>query len=303
MIKKITLCTTIGFLLVGCGGEKDVSYYLNNIPQAKEKLQYCKVKYSKIDNDQQALSKLVKECDPAEIAIVQFNRTQAKNELLEKYKGNDWKQIITAYANNKCSKLNKNKSYSTPYYANLPESEDESQCYAWRNLYEQQVKIGKAELDKFSLSELDKKIADFCSIDKRAISSCAVFSNVYHAKEKEIQDQKDKIAQDRIDEIEQNIDKFTFEDVNKEFNGLCSNNREISTSICLNFNKIKDVKEEEYVEHLVSNPQELIKVWNQCVDDNKKSRSNLTYTYPCKQATKARDILEISRDYNFSRKM
>lgn len=205
-LKKICLATSMiaaTFLLSGCG-EKDKAYYLSNIEDAQKKRASCEesIVQAMMAGDEKKLKSLENdaECRAADLAIkenakIERERQQAeaeklrqeeeakkaaeaaqeKSKLVEQYKDVTWQQNIANYANNECSKT----SFST-----FGGKTKTPICMAWQTFYEEQVDIGKQALDTLTLPEMEAQIGDYCSLDRRTISACTVFSAVYTEKEK-----------------------------------------------------------------------------------------------------------------------
>lgn len=193
-MKKLLLLLPVVILLAACG-EKDKDYYLKNTDKAKEKLESCSMSMfsrdKSVEND--------KECNAADEALKEHRRVEhekqiaerkrikqeeeaKKREDVEKEKANltsqygslTWRENVSNYANNPCST-----------YSPFENEANSATCIAWKEFYNSQKDIGKNELNQLTITEMQEKLEDYCKLDRRTISPCAVFSVAYTEKSEE----------------------------------------------------------------------------------------------------------------------
>lgn len=295
-MKKIIIMTAMATILVACG-DRDENYFFENQEKAASHLKSCEEKLmNALENGDEKSFKAVQgdlECKAADSALkkqrqLDYEKEVAERELQKKLaaekrlqdiaeekakiraanEGNSWSQDISEYLKQECPV----QLWSEPSV----------ECAAWTEFYDDAVASGKSELSKLSFADLKTESKEYCSLDQRRGSSCAVWQEALA--EKGVEELKGA----DIDTIEARRDEFCSDEVR-------------NLAVCnTSWNRAWNDKNDELIKHFVDNDAEFVATYNQCVDklDAVKAQNlpydsrhtatiAITRTAPCQQAANA----------------
>lgn len=260
-MKKIIGVALIGLILAACG-DRDQNYFFENQDKAKEQLKSCEKKLmDAIENGDKKKYEAVKsdaECLAAESALkkqrqLDWQKEQEERELQRKlaeekklqdiadakaiivadHQDKTWEKRISEYLKNDCYR---SWGRMTP------------ECTAWKEFYDETVAEGKAQLVALDFADLKTKANDYCNLDQRSGSSCAVW--------------QEALADKGSTELE-NADIYTIEARKEEF---CSNDIR-NLSVCnSSWGNAWRSQNDELIKFFTDNDAEFITTYNQCID-------------------------------------
>lgn len=295
-MKKIIGIALVGLILAACG-DRDENYFFENQNKAKEHLKSCEEKlmdalengnekkFNEINNDA--------ECLAAESALkkqrqLDWQKEQEERELQKKlaeekrlqdiadtkalitadHQDKTWEKRVSEYLKQDCN----TGWFSTPT----------TECAAWSEFYEEAVDEGKAQLTALDFADLKTKANEYCKLDQRSGSSCAVW--------------QEALADKGSSELE-NADIYTIEARKEEF---CSDDIR-NLNVCnRSWGDAWRAKNDELIKFYTDNDAEFIITYNQCVDrvqeveakglrygEKNRAISAVTKAAPCEQAAGA----------------
>lgn len=284
-MKKLIGITLISTLLVACG-DKDEAYFLENPEKAKATLTQCEndLLEAAMKDDEKAFEKIEAnpECLAADQAIKKqrvLDREKAeaaklaaieaeREKIAETNKNNTWQQNITAYLNVDC----KTGFLQDP----TPE------CAGWKSFYNDEFEKGRAILVQAPFEELKTQSKEYCSLDQRQGSVCAVWQTA--------------LADKGAEEL-QGLDIYQIEAKKAEF---CSPELKNLNLCRKSWKDAWDIKNKELTQHYVQNDVEFVETYNACVDqfqavkgqdlklnDQYNAMSAIEESAPCAQAKNA----------------
>ncbi len=313
-MKKIILIGVLGAILVGCG-DRDENYFFENQEKAASHLKSCeeklmsalengdKNKFETLRNDAEckaadsALKKQRQLDYEKEIAEYELQRKQrqldrekeeAERELQRKLaeekrlqeiaaekakiiaanEGNTWDKEISEFLKQDCNP----SGWGEPTV----------ECTAWIEFYDEAKAKGKKALAQLDFVDLKAQSKEYCSLDQRRGSSCAIWQEALA--EKGVEELKGA----DIDTIEARKDEFCADEIRNL--AVCSTS----------WRQAWNDRNEALIKHFVDNDQEFVQTYNSCVDqltaveDKKlpydqryKEKSAITQTAPCQQAGNA----------------
>lgn len=295
-MKKIIIMGVLGAILAGCG-DRDEEYFFKNQDKAKTVLKSCEEKLlNALENGNEKEFKALEadaECRAANSALkkqrqLDWEKERAEEELKKKLAqearlkeiADEKAKIVAANSNNSWEK---NVSEYLKQDCNVPLwGEPTVACAAWIEFYDEAVAKGKAELAAFSFDDLKDKSKEFCALDQRRGSTCAIW--------------QDALADKGVEELK-GADIYVLEARRDEF---CA--QDISNLAVCNqsWRKAWDAKNEELVKYFTDNDAEFVQTYNQCVEQLDEIRDQklgyfkmeeasrlITRKAPCQQAADA----------------
>ncbi|MHC5225389.1 hypothetical protein [Ignatzschineria sp. LJL83] len=271
-MKKIIGVALIGLILAACG-DRDENYFFENQDKAKAHLKSCEEKlmnalengddkkYNEINNDAECVAadsalKKQRQLDwkkEQEQRQLELKKAQEERELQRKlaeekklqdiadakaliiadHQDKSWEKRISEYLKNDCYNSWGN---TTP------------ECTAWKEFYEETVTEGKAQLTALDFADLKTKANEYCKLDQRSGSSCAVW--------------QEALADKGSSELE-NADIYTIEARKEEF---CSDDIR-NLNVCnRSWGDAWRARNDELIKFYTDNDAEFITTYNQCTD-------------------------------------
>lgn len=305
-MKKIIGIAVLGAILAGCG-DRDEAYFFEHQDKAEAHLKACENKFMKAieKEDEKALIALEKdpECNAAQEALAKqaqldWEKEIAQRELARKVAEEKRLQAIaeeeakraqeiadmkaTIVANNKDLSWEKRVSEFLKQDCKSGWGTPTAECAAWFEFYDEAVTEGKAALAQVDFEVLRGGSKEYCSLDQRSGSSCAVWQEALAEKgAKELEGAE-------IDVIEARKEEFCGDGLG-------------NLAVCRDsWRSAWRIKNEALVKFFVDNDAEFITVYNSCVDQldavnaqnlryaaKSEAKSRITDAAPCKQAANA----------------